>query len=82
MAMSEEEKSAYLDSIDAEVNAAVDAAFLKLCGRTFREDEVVPRHAEIPHAHKNGDSSHVPTDSWQQIKQDFPALFGKPDDAP
>jgi hypothetical protein len=69
MAMSEEEKSAYLAEIDGPINEAVDAAMMKLYGKTYRE-------APITHSEKNGDSSHVPTDSWQQIKADFPDLFG------
>ncbi len=76
MAMTPEEKFAYLAEIGPQIEAAADAYFLKTCGRTYREDEVVPRHAEISHGEQNGDGSHVPTDSWQQIKADFPDLFG------
>lgn len=74
MAMSEEEKSAYLAEITPAIEAAADAVFLKLYGRTYNDADV--KRAEIPHAHKNGDASTHPADSWQQIKQDFPSLFG------
>jgi hypothetical protein len=54
-----------------EIEQVVDAAFLKLCGKTYR-------HAATSPSERNG---HQPPDSWQQIKADFPSLFGKADDA-
>lgn len=74
MAMSEEEKSAYLAEIGPQIEAAADAYFLKTCGRTYREDDVVPRHTTISHGQQNGSSR--PHDSLEQIRQDFPDLFG------
>lgn len=64
---------------DDEIAAAVDAAFVKLCGRSYNDEDL--KRAPITHAARNGDGSHVPTDSLAQIKQDFPSLFGKSDDA-
>ena len=54
-----------------EIEQAVDQAFVKLCGKTYR-------HAASTPTEQNG---HQPSDSWQQIKADFPSLFGKQDDA-
>lgn len=74
MPMSEQEKQQYLASITPKIEAAVDAAFVKLCGRSYNDEDL--KRAPITHAARNGDSSHVPADSWQQIKADFPDLFG------
>jgi len=79
MAMSEQEKQAYLAEIGPRIEAAVDAGFMRLYGRTYRPDEVIPRPAPVSHAEKNGDSSHQP-DTWQNITRDFPALFGPTDE--
>ena len=73
MSMSEQEKQAYLDAITPEIDAMVDEAFLKRFGRTYRE-------ARITHGEQNGDSSAHPKDSWEQIREDFPNLFGTEDD--
>jgi hypothetical protein len=63
-----------------QIELMVDAAFLKLCGRTYNDEDM--RRAKIPHAERNGDSSHQ-RDTWQKIKHDFPDLFGgKQADAP
>ena len=75
MAMSEEEKAAYLVEIDEPIQRLVDESLMRLFGRTYRE----PRVAELTHAEKNGDSSHQP-DTWQNIKRDFPMLFGESTD--
>lgn len=70
MAMSEEEKQAYLAEITPGIEEAADRVFLKQFGKTYR-------HAATTPTEKNG---HRP-DSLAQIKQDFPSLFGKSDDA-
>ena len=69
MALSPEEKRA----IETEIEARADAWFLKEYGRTYNDEDW--RRAPIPHAERNGDSSHQP-DTWQKIKRDFPDLFG------
>jgi len=53
-----------------DIELAVDAAFLKLHGKTYRHAATTPRE-------KNG---HHP-DSLEQIRRDFPSLFGTQDDA-
>lgn len=81
MPMTEEQKAAYLAEIKAENEAKADEMFLKLTGRTFRGDaadlERAARLVTLPHGEKNGDSSKHPPDSWQQIKKDFPGVFGQ-----
>jgi hypothetical protein len=54
------------------IESRVDQAFLALCGKTYR-------HASLPHGSQNG--SGRPQDSLEQIRADFPELFGKGDDA-
>lgn len=58
------------------IELAVDAGFKRAHGYTYRGNDVPSHHAKIPHAEKNGDSSHQP-DNWEKIKHDFPSLFGK-----
>ena len=43
-----------------EIEQAVDRAFMKVVGRTYRNDELPP----------------AITDSFAQIKRDYPDLFG------
>ena len=92
MAMTPEEKSAYLAEVNAEHNAMLDRILLASSGRTWRLDEADLKMAAdqekqrarlvtLPHAKRNGDSTEHPKDSWQQIKKDFPDVFGKADDA-
>ena len=47
------------DEIEA-IELAVDEAFMRVCGRTYRNDELPPAIA----------------DSFAQIKRDYPDLFG------
>jgi len=51
-----------------EIEQAVDAAFLKLHGKTYR-------HATVTDGEQNGSASKEP-DSLEKIKRDFPGLFG------
>jgi len=53
-----------------DIELAVDAAFLRLHGKTFRHAATAPHE-------QNG---HHP-DSVEQIRKDFPGLFGPQDDA-
>ena len=55
-----------------DIELRVDQAFLALCGKTYR-------HANLPHGSQNG--SGRPQDSLEQIRKDFPSLFGTQDDA-
>lgn len=50
-----------------EIELAVDQAFLKLCGKTYR-------HATVAHGEQNGSAR--PQDSLEKIRHDFPSLFG------
>jgi hypothetical protein len=65
------------DDEKEEIELAVDLAFLKMCGRTYRKDEPRPPSTEQ-------EESPPPTDSLDKIAADFPALFGTTsrDDAP
>ena len=75
MALTQEAKEKYLSEIGPRVEVAVDAAFKKLYGYTYRGDDVPSRRAPLPHSEKNGDPSHKP-DTWEKIKRTFPSLFG------
>jgi hypothetical protein len=60
------------EELDA-IEKAVDAGFVRAHGRSFSDEDM--RRAKIPHAAKNGDSSHMP-DSLEKVKRDYPAIFG------
>jgi hypothetical protein len=77
MAMSEQEKQAYqayLDGAFDHVNAVADRVFRERDGRTWRPDEIVPKKATVLHGEQNGSSRKQ--DSLEQIRRDFPSLFG------
>jgi hypothetical protein len=79
--MSPEELAAYRASHLPTLEAEIDAAMIKLYGRTYRFDEE-DRHmaaalATRPPSARTSDGFNHPPDSWQHIKADFPTLFGE-----
>lgn len=70
-------RASYLRRLEAEI----DAAMIKLYGRTYRFDEDDRRMAAAletrPHHAPPGEGPTPPPDSWPQIKADFPLLFGE-----
>jgi len=70
-------RAASLPTLEAEI----DAAMIKMCGRTYRFDEEDRRLAAAlvtrPHQAQTGEGPTPPPDSWQRIKADFPTLFGE-----
>ena len=81
MPMSPEERAAYRASSLPTLEAEIDAAMIRLYGRTYRFDEEDRRMAKAletrPHQAQTGEGPTPPPDSWQQIKADFPTLFGE-----
>ena len=73
MALSDEEKQAYLDEIRPQIEAAVDEVFLQEFGRTYNDDDM--RRARLPHGSQNGSSR--PEDALEKIRQEFPSLFNE-----
>lgn len=75
MALSDEEKQAYLDQIRPQHEAAVDAVFLEQFGRTFNDHDM--RQARLAHGQQNGSSR--PQDDFEHVRREFPGLFGDED---
>jgi hypothetical protein len=59
-----------------EIERAVDAGFKRVHGFTYKGNDVPSKHVALPHGGQNGDGSKHPPDSWQQIKRDYPDVFG------
>ena len=79
MAMTEDERDAFLAEITLKHEAWADRVFRDATGFTFRGNDVPSHRAEISHGEKNGDSSQHPPDSWARIQRDFPDVFGTAD---
>lgn len=73
MGLSDVERQAYLDQIRSEIETAADRVFLEEFGRTFNDDDM--KRARLPHGAENGSSR--PEDALEQIRQEFPLLFGE-----
>lgn len=75
MGMSPEEKEQYLATRGPELEALIDALFVKQCGRSYNDLDM--KRVRLPHGQQNGSARGAKDlDSLAKIKADYPTLFG------